>query len=95
MLIPTKADVFCLFRILVYGRCYCQLIVADVITTYTTLRLMLLPPVLPMLTDVAVNYYEKILYLAITINNKKAITSALVAITSATIILLAITSAKQ
>ena len=25
---------------------------------------MLLPPVLPMLTDVTVNYYEKVLYLA-------------------------------
>ena len=37
---------------------------ADVLTTYTTLRQMLLPPVLPMLTCVAVNYYEKILYLA-------------------------------
>ena len=37
---------------------------ADVLTTYTTLRLMLLPPALPMLTDVTVNYYKKILNLA-------------------------------
>ena len=37
---------------------------ADVLATYTTLRLMLLPPVLLMLTDVTVNFYEKMLYLA-------------------------------
>ena len=37
---------------------------ADVLATYTTLRLMLLPPVLSMLTDVTVNYYEKVLCLA-------------------------------
>ena len=36
MLITTKADVICLFHMLVFGRCYCQVTVADVIATCNT-----------------------------------------------------------